>query len=148
MKVILRTDVTELGRRGDVLEVADGYARNYLLPQGLVMRANPGAIEQAASMRRAREAREVAERAQAEDLARRLAPTVIRIVARAGPGGRLFGSVTAADIAAAVMDQTGVAIDRRKVALDTPIRELGTHQVPVRLHADVELPATVEITAG
>lgn len=148
MKVILRDDVGNLGKRGDVVDVADGFARNYLMPRGLAMNASRGAVAQAAAMRRARDVKDAAARAAAEDVARRLVPAVINIGARAGKEGKLFGSVTAADIAEAVVEQTGVEIDRRKMHLEQPIRQLGTHLVPMKLHADVEFPITVEVTSA
>jgi large subunit ribosomal protein L9 len=147
MQVILRTDVPELGKRGDVLDVADGYARNYLVPKGYAMKATAGATDQAASMRRARDLRDAQDRAAAEALATTLVPRVITVSARAGSEGRLFGSVTAADIAAAVEAQTNVQIDRRKLVLAEPIKSLGTHVVPAKLHADVEFPVTVDVVA-
>jgi large subunit ribosomal protein L9 len=147
MQVILRTDVPELGKRGDILDVADGYARNYLVPKGLAMKATTGAAAQAEGMRRARDVRDAQDRAAAEALATALVPRVITVSARAGSEGRLFGSVTAADIAAAIDAQTDVQIDRRKLALAEPIKSLGTHIVPAKLHADVEFPVTVEVVA-
>ena len=148
MKVILRTDVNELGKRGDVLDVSDGYARNYLVPKGLAMKATSGATGQAASMRRARDLRDAQDRSAAETLATTLVPKVITVSARAGAEGRLFGSVTASDIAGAIEEQTGVQIDRRKLVLPEPVKSLGTHVVPAKLHADVEFPITVEVVAS
>lgn len=148
MKVILRADVANVGKRGDVLVVADGYARNYLVPRSLAMPATEGALAQAGAMRRSRDLRDASERAAAEDVARRLVPAVISIPARAGSGGKLFGSVTTADVAEAVKAQVGTELDRRKMHLDEPIRELGTHRVLVKLHAEVEFPVTVEVVPG
>ena len=145
MKVILRADIPNVGKRGDVLVVADGYARNYLVPRGMAMTATEGAISQAGGMRRSRDVKDARARSAAEDIARRLVPAVIRIDARAGAGGKLFGSVTTADIADAVLAQTGIELDRRKMHLDETIREVGTHRVLVKLHADVEFPVTVEV---
>jgi large subunit ribosomal protein L9 len=147
MQVILRTDVDNLGKRGDILDVSDGYARNYLVPKGLAMKASTGAAAQAASMRRARDLRDAQDRAAAEALATTLVPKVITVAAKAGTEGRLFGSVTANDIAVAVEAQTNVVIDRRKIVLPEPIKTLGTHTVPVKLHADVEFPVTLEVVA-
>ncbi len=147
MRVILRSDVSNVGRKGDVLDVSDGFARNYLVPKGLAMRATEGAMAQAAAMRRARDLKEAKDRASAEEIARRLTPTVIRIGARAGAEGRLFGSVTAADVVEAVEAQTGITLDRRRLHLEDPIKSLGTHDVPVRLHADVEAHLQVEVVS-
>lgn len=145
MKVILRTDVDRLGKRGDVIDVADGFARNYLVPKGMAMKATEGAIAQAAAMRRARDLRDAQDRAAAEEVATTLVPKVITVTARAGAEGRLFGSITSADIATAVEEQTGVVIDRRKVVLAEPIKSVGTHVVPVKLHPEVEFPVTVDV---
>jgi large subunit ribosomal protein L9 len=147
MRIILRTDVSDLGKRGDILDVSDGYARNYLVPKGLAMKASAGAAAQAASMRRARDQRDAQDRAAAEALATRLVPKVITVPARAGTEGRLFGSVTATDIATAVEAQANVQLDRRKIVLPEPIKTLGTHTVPVKLHADVEFPVTLDVVA-
>ncbi|MCZ7527800.1 MAG: 50S ribosomal protein L9 [Acidimicrobiia bacterium] len=145
MRVLLRADVDNLGRKGDLLEVAEGYARNYLVPRGLAIRATKGAVKQAEAMRRNREAREVREREAATELAARLTGVRIEVRARAGEGGRLFGSVTAADVAEAVEAQTGVQLDRRKLGLSEPVKELGPVEVPVKLHADVEAFLQVEV---
>lgn len=147
MKVILRTDVNELGKRGDVLDVADGFARNYLVPKGLAMKATDGAASQAASMRRARDLRDAQDRSAAEMLATTLVPKVITVTARAGSEGKLFGSVTSGDISAAIEAQTNVQLDRRKLVLAEPIKTLGTHVVPAKLHADVEFPVTIDVVA-
>ena len=148
MRVILRSDIDQLGKKGDVLEVADGYARNFLVPRGLALKASDGAISQAQSMRRSRDVRDAADRQAAEEVARRLVPQVIAVSARAGGEGRLFGSVTTVDVVEAVEAQTGIALDRRKVHLVEPIREVGTHRVSVKLHSEVEFPVTVEVSAS
>jgi large subunit ribosomal protein L9 len=148
MKIVLREDVEKLGRKGDLLDVADGYARNYLVPRGLAIKATKGVVAQAEAMRRNREAREVRDRAAAEELATRLAAGgPLSIGARAGEAGKLFGSVTSADIAAALAEHTGVEIDRRNVLLDDSIRELGEVEVTLRLHADVAVPVVVAVVA-
>ena len=147
MKVILRADVPDVGHKGDVLDVADGYARNYLVPRGLAMAASKGAMAQAESMRRARAVRDARDREAAEEVATRLTPLTIRIPARAGAEGRLFGSVTPADIADAVQSQAGVEVERRRLHLEEPIRALGVHEVPLRLHPDVEVRLSVEVVA-
>jgi large subunit ribosomal protein L9 len=145
MRVVLRTDLPTLGKRGDVCEVADGYGRNYLLPKGLAIPATAGVQSQANAMRRSRDLRDTRDREAAETIARTLVPVVIKITAKAGSEGRLFGSVTAADVADAVTAQTKVVLDRRRLHLDEPIKTLGTHEVPVKLHAEVEFRVTVDV---
>jgi large subunit ribosomal protein L9 len=147
MRVILRTDVNDLGKRGDILDVADGFARNYLVPKGMAMKASEGAASQAKAMRRARDLRDAQDRAAAEEVATTLVSKVVTVQARAGSEGRLFGSVTVADVASAVEAQTGVEIDRKQFRLDEPLKSLGTHVVSVKLHSDVEFPITVEVLA-
>ena len=145
MKIVLREDVEQLGKKGDLCEVAPGYARNYLVPRGLAMLASRGAEKQAAAMRRNREVRDSREREQAQGAAAKLVAAPVQVPARAGEGGKLFGSVTAADVADAVLAQTGVELDRRKVVLDEPIRELGDAQVQVRLPAEVVVAVAVSV---
>lgn len=148
MKVVLRADVDNVGKKGDVLDVADGFARNFLIPKGHAILATDGVVAQAAAMRRSRELKDAKDREGAEAIARRLVPAVIRIPARAGAEGRLFGSVTAADVVAAVRSETGIDLDRRRLHLDEPIRSIGVHEVPVRLHHDVEFRVTIEVVPG
>jgi len=145
MRVVLRTDVDHLGKRGDIREVADGYARNYLLPKSYAIVAGSGVDAQATAMRRARDRRDARDREAAETVARQLVPVVIRIPTRAGPEGKLYGSITAADVVAAVSAQTGFELDRKRLRLEDPIRSLGVHEVPVKLHSDVEFRITVDI---
>ena len=147
MKIILRQDLVKVGKRGDIVDVAEGYARNYLLPKQLAMRATDGAVSQAAAMRRSRDLRDAKDREAAETIAKTLVSRVITVRAKAGTEGRLFGSVTASDIAEAVQTQTGIDIDRRKIHMADPIKSLGTHSVAVRLHSDVEFPVTVEVAS-
>lgn len=147
MKLVLRNDVDGLGKRGDILEVADGYARNYLVPRGHAIVASEGVAKQAASMRRSRDLRDAKDRESAELVARTLVSKVVTVKARAGSEGKLFGSVTSSEIAEVVQAQAGVELDRRKLQLDEPIKTVGTHQVIVRLHADVQFPLTVEVVA-
>jgi large subunit ribosomal protein L9 len=147
VKVILRSDVADVGKKGDIVEVADGFARNYLVPKGFALKATDGNIQQAASMRRARDIRDAKDRGAAEEVAQKLVPKIITVKAKAGAEGRLFGSVTSADVAAAVEEQTGIELDRRKLHLDEPIKSLGTHQVATRLHTDVEFAITVEVVS-
>lgn len=148
MRIILRADVANVGKKGDVVDVADGFARNLLLPRGQAMVASRGAETQAGSMRRSRDVKDAAARAAAEEVAKSLVSTPVLVAAKVGAGGRLFGSVTTTDIADAVAAQTGVTVDRRHIHLDEPIRSIGTHSVPAKLHADVEFPITVEVVAG
>jgi large subunit ribosomal protein L9 len=145
VKVVLRADVADLGAKGDIVDVSDGYARNYLVARGLGLVASPGAVQQAESMKRAASKRNQRERESADRAADLLQARAIKVVARAGSDGRLFGSVTAAAIAEAVEAQTGVELDRRRLELDEPIRTLGVHSVPVRLHREVEATLTLEV---
>lgn len=148
MKVVLRSDVEGLGRRGDLREVANGYARNYLLPKGLAIAATPGVEAQAEAMRRARALRSASEAADARVILELLEASPLRITARAGKEGKLFGSVGSADIAAAIEKQLGAKVDRRALHLGEPLKALGAHKVPVNLHADVKGTLTVDIVAG
>ncbi|MGZ4712534.1 MAG: 50S ribosomal protein L9 [Acidimicrobiia bacterium] len=148
MKIVLRQDVEQLGKKGDLLEVAPGYARNYLVPRGLAMVASKGSEKQAAAMRRNREVRDTREREQAQAVATKLTSAPVQVPARAGEGGKLFGSVTASDIASAIEAATGVTVDRRKIALDEPLKALGTTEVGVTLHSDVTVMVTVEVVAS
>ena len=147
MRVVLRTDVDGVGKKGDVLDVADGFARNYLVPKGRAIVATPGVQAQAGAMRRSRDVKDAKDREGAEAVARKLVPLVIKIPAKAGREGRLFGSVTAADVAQAVTAQSGVELDRRKLHIDEPIKTMGSHEVPVKLHTDVEFRLNVEVIA-
>ena len=148
MKLVLRADVKQVGKKGDIVEVSDGYGRNFLLPKGLAFKASNGIEDQAAKMRQSRDQRDASDRAAAQEVATSLVPKVVTITARAGAEGKLFGSVSTAEIADAVADQTGVTIDRRDLHLDEPIKTLGTHLVPAKLHAEVEFPITVEVVAS
>lgn len=148
MKILLREDVDNLGKKGDLVEVADGYARNFLVPRGLALRATPGHQKQSDAMRRNRGARDRREREAAQELAAQFEGRTITIKARAGGEGKLFGSVTNADIADAVEKQTGAAIDRRKITLDEPLKELGGVDLQVRLHPDVIANLRVEVEAA
>ena len=147
MKVVLRSDVEKLGEKGDIVEVADGYARNYLVPRGLAMRATKGVVDQAASMRRGRDAKVARDREAAQALAAQLTAMRVEVKARAGEGGRLFGSVTNADVADAIAAQTGVTIDRRSLQIDEPIKELGPHDVVTKLHAEVTVTVGIDVVA-
>lgn len=145
MKIVLREDVEQLGKKGDLLEVAPGYARNYLVPRGLAIVASKGAERQAAAMRRSREARDAREREHAQELAAKLVASPIQVPARAGEGGKLFGSVTAADIVTAIEAASGVSVDRRTIALDEPLKALGAVEVVITLHPEVTATVAVEV---
>jgi large subunit ribosomal protein L9 len=147
MRLLLRRDVEGVGRRGDIVDVADGFARNFLIPGGLGLRATKGIQEQASSMRRARDLREAHDHQAAETKAKVLAGASLRITARAGTTGRLFGSVGVAEIADAVREQKGVEVDRHAFSLDEPIKEVGTYEVPVRLSRDVATAVLVEVVS-
>ena len=147
MKIVLRSDVDNLGRRGDLIEVADGYARNYLVPRGMAMVATKGSLRQAEAMSRSRAVRDTRDREGAQSTKAQLEAARVTITARAGEGGRLFGSVTSSDVADAVESQAKIQLDRRKLHLDEPIKSLGVHEIPVRLHSDVTATLTVEVVA-
>jgi len=147
VRVVLREDVESLGKKGDLLDVADGYARNYLVPRGLAMKATKGGVAQAEAMRRNRALKEARDREAAETLAATLGSRTIVIKARAGETGKLFGSVGTADVAEAIHAQSGAEVDRRTIALDEPIRELGDTEVSVRLHEDVVVAVVVSVVA-
>ena len=148
MKLVLRSDVDQVGKKGDIVDVSDGYGRNFLLPKGLAFKATDGVEAQATKMRQSRDQRDASDRAAAQEVATSLVPKVVTISARAGAEGKLFGSVSAAEIVDAVAAQTGVTLERRQVHLDEPIKTTGTHLVPAKLHAEVEFPITVEVTAS
>lgn len=145
MRVILRADHKVLGKRGDIVEVADGHARNHLLPHGLALVASDGAVNQAGSMRRARDLRDAADREGAQTIAKVLVAKVITIPAKAGTGDRLYGSVTASDVAAAVQAQANIELDRRKLIMPEAIKTLGEYSVTAKLHSDVEFPFTIAV---
>ena len=146
MKLILRSDRKGVGKRGDIVDVADGFARNYLLPKGHAIKASDGAVSQAGAMRRARDLRDSQDRESAQTLASSLVSKTITIAVKAGAEGRLFGSVTASDVAAAVEAQTKIVLDRRKLHVDH-IKSTGTYNVIAKLHHDVEFPISIEVVA-
>ena len=148
MKLILTQEVTGLGAPGDVVEVAGGYGRNYLVPRGLAMQWTRGAEKQIELIQRARSAREIRGLDDARDAAGRLASLDVRLQTRAGGGGRLFGSVSPADIAAAVKAAGGPELDRRRIEIKNPIKTVGAHQVSVRLHPEVTATLEVLVTGS
>ncbi len=145
MKVILTKDVADLGVKGDVVDVAAGYARNYLVPHSLAVKATPGSLRQAEAMRQAREEAERKARAEANELAQSLVGTRVVVAARASDEGKLFGSIGTADIAEAIKKFTGVEIERKDIRIATPIREIGLHEVGVQPHVDVEFSVTLDV---
>ena len=145
MKIILQKPVDKLGAPGDVVEVADGYARNYLMPRGMAVKATKGGVKHVESLKRAHTSRTNKAKAEAEQVASRLTATPIKIAAHAGEEGKLFGSVTVSDIADAIGTQAGIRVDRHDVHLDEPIRSVGTHEVRVHLFAEVDPVISVEV---
>jgi len=149
MKLILTQEVGGLGGPGDVVEVKDGYARNYLVPRGLAMTWTRGGEKQVAQIRKGREVREIRDLGHAREIAAELAALQVVLPSRAGQGGRLFGSVTAADIVDAVKTAGGPSLDKRRVELPTAhIKTVGTHTVSVRLHPEVVAAIAVNVTAA
>jgi large subunit ribosomal protein L9 len=145
MKVILTKPVPDLGDKGDVVDVADGYARNYLVPKKFAVKASAGSLKQAEAMRVARveSARKSLEGAQA--LADSLAGTRVVVAARAGDAGNLFGSIGVTDIAEAIVKFTGVDIDKKIIKIDEPIKEIGLHEIAIKPHADIEVFVTLDV---
>src|SRR3954452_13471644 len=137
MKLILKQEVAGLGGPGDLVDVADGFGRNFLLPQGKAMLATKGAEKQIAAIRRAREVRDVRDLGSAKALAAELAALNVILTARAGDGGRLFGSVTTTDVVDAVSKAGGPKLDKRRILIAAPIKALGTHAVTVKVHPEV-----------
>lgn len=145
MKLILQREVDKLGVPGDVVEVKDGYARNFLLPRGLAIPATKGAVKHAQQLREGHDSRARKAKTEAESLASQLAKTSLRVASRAGEDGKLFGSVTAQHLADELTKATGHSIDRKRIHLDEPIRSLGTHEVAIHLHPDIDVTVTVEV---
>lgn len=147
MKLILTADVVGLGAPGDVVEVKDGYGRNYLLPRGFAVAWTKGGEKQVAVIKRARSTREIRDLGHAKEIKAALEAKAIVLKSKAGNGGRLFGSIGGADVAKAVLAAGGPELDRRKVTLDTPIKTLGQHNAVVSLHPDVVAKLTLEVVA-
>ncbi|HWL96616.1 MAG TPA: 50S ribosomal protein L9 [Nocardioidaceae bacterium] len=143
MKLILQQEVSGLGAAGEVVDVKDGYGRNYLIPRGAAIRWTRGAEKQIESIRRARESREIRDISTAEQIQRQLEQLDVNLQVRAGEAGRLFGAVTPADIAGAVKSSGGPEVDKRRIEVGNPIKTLGVHQVSIRLHDDVS--ATINL---
>ncbi|MEU6428462.1 50S ribosomal protein L9 [Microbispora sp. NPDC046973] len=148
MKLIITTEVSGLGAPGDIVEVKDGYGRNYLIPRGFAIRWTRGAESQIASLKKARAAREIRDLGSAKEVAGQLGALKVRLKTRAGESGRLFGSVTTGDIAEAVKAAGGPQLDRRRIEIGNAIKSVGTHKVSVRLHPEVAATIDVEVVAG
>jgi large subunit ribosomal protein L9 len=147
MKVVLQRPVEKLGVPGDVVDVADGYARNYLVPRGIAVKATRGMVKHQESLGRAHRIRIAKGKTDAEAVASRLTTTPLQVSARAGDEGKLFGSITAEALAEEIDRQTGISVDRRDVRLTEPIRSVGVHEVRVRLYPEVEPIISVEVVA-
>ena len=148
MKVILLGDVKALGKKGDVVEVAEGYARNFLLPRSLASEANKGSLAAHADQKRANEKKEAQSLADAKELADRLEQTKLAVKAKAGGNGKLFGAVTNADVADAIHDALAVAVDKHKIEIKSQIKALGAYPVEVKLHKNVVAKATINVVSA
>jgi len=148
MKLVLTHEVPGLGSPGDIVEVADGYGRNYLVPKQFAMVATRGVERQVEQIKRARSAREVRDLGHAQEIAEQLKALSVTLTSRAGKEGRLFGSITAGDVTDAVTKAGGPALDKRKVQLTSPIKSLGQHTVAVHLHPEVTAQVTVRVAAA
>ena len=147
MKIILTNEVPNLGAPGDIVEVKDGYGRNYLLPQGFAIVWTKGAEKQVSTIKRARAAREIRDLGHANEVKTQLEGLKVTLSARAGQGGRLFGSVTATEIVDAVKSAGGPVLDKRKVELPGPIKTTGGHQVQIKLHPEVVAKFNLNVVA-
>jgi large subunit ribosomal protein L9 len=147
MKLILTQEVTGLGAPGDVVEVKDGYGRNFLVPGGVAMRWTRGGEKQIDSIRRGRQVREIRESGDAKVVKGRLEGLSVRLPVRSGGTGRLFGAVTVADIVAAISKAGGPGVDKRRVEVASPIKTIGSHQITIRLHPEVTATVNVEVIA-
>jgi large subunit ribosomal protein L9 len=145
MKIILTHEVSGLGAAGDVVEVKDGYARNYLIPRKVAIRWTRGGEKDVEQIRRARKIHEIATIEQANEIKARLEGVKVRLAVRSGEAGRLFGSVTPADVASAIKEAGGPEVDKRRVELGAPIKTLGSHETSVRLHPEVAANVTIEV---
>ena len=144
MKVLLKNDVPKIGRKGELLEVKEGYARNFLIPNGLAVEATGGTMKQYEEDKKAQERRKAKEKEDAQALAARIKGTTLTLRHKAGEEGRLFGSITSAEISEA-LKQKGFDIDRKHVILDEPIRLVGSHEVKIKLHTEVTASLHVEV---
>ena len=148
MKIILTHEVSGLGTPGDIVEVKDGYGRNYLLPRGAGIRWTRGGEKQITSIRRGREVRQVADLGSAQEVKGQLENLTVTLPVKAGDTGRLFGSVTVADIVDAVSKAGGPQVDKRRIEIGSPIKTVGTHQVTVRLHPEVAATVSLDVVSS
>ncbi|MFI6925140.1 50S ribosomal protein L9 [Nonomuraea spiralis] len=148
MKLILTNEVSGLGAPGDVVEVKDGYGRNYLIPRGYAMRWTRGAERQIETIKKARDAREIRDIGTAKEVAGQLGALRVRLTTRAGDSGRLFGSITTGDIADAVKAAGGPVLDRRRIEIRNPIKSVGSHKITVKLHPEVSASVDVDVVAS
>ena len=148
MKLILTQEVSGLGAAGDVVEVKDGYGRNYLVPRGLGIRWSRGGEKTIESIKTARASRAVRDQDHAGDVKAKLEASPVNVQVRAGSGGRLFGSVTVSEIANAITETSGEPVDKRTIVVDQPIKSLGAHEVSVKLHDDVSATVSLNVVAG
>jgi large subunit ribosomal protein L9 len=146
MKVILKQDVANLGNAGQIVDVADGYGNNFLMPRGMAMRVTKGAVADAEAIARSRRKREAHTLAEAQERRAALERRPITVTANAGEDGTLYGSIGTTAIAKAATEQLGVPVDRRRIVLERPLKELGEHSVPVRVHREVT--ATVRVVVA
>ena len=145
MKLILTSDVNDLGKRGDVVDVSDGYARNFLLPRKKAIKANQGALEQAETIREARLEAEKRAKESAENIATQLVGSRVVLAAQAGDEGQLYGSVGVGDVVEGIKRFTGIELEKQMIEIDEPIKAIGLHEVQVKVHPDVEFPLTLDV---
>jgi len=148
MKLILTQEVTGLGAPGDIVEVKDGYGRNYLVPRGLALRWTRGAEKTVESIKSARASRAVRGHDHAAQIKTKLEAQPVNVSVRAGSGGRLFGAVTVAEIAGALAEASGEQVDKRTIVVDNPIKSLGAHEVSVKLHDEVSAVVALNVVPG
>jgi len=148
MKIILTQEVSGLGAPGDIVEVKDGYGRNYLLPQGFAILWSRGAEKQVAVIKRARSARDIRDLGHAKEVKTQLEGLAVKLAVRAGNAGRLYGSVTPAEIVDAVRSAGGPALDRRRIQVSAAVKAIGDYKVQVKLHPDVTAAFTLTVTAA
>jgi len=148
MKIILTTDVDGLGQKGEVVDVADGYARNYLVPKAKAIKATRGALKEAQALRRSREEAQRVAKAAASQIAEALADSRVIVAARSADEGKLFGSIGARNVAEAIASYTGVQVEPQIIMLTGPIKEIGQHEVTLRPHPEVEFNLTLDVIAG